>query len=1204
MLNAIYRIFFNRTVLTLVGLLALSLLIWFAGPLFAFADYRPLEPEAVRGWLILGVFAFWLAKLLFRWWFAANMNGRMINRIARMQAGSAEKEEAPGAAQVAELEQRFREALGILKKVRFGDRQKSGWLNRFSQKHLYQLPWYVIIGAPGTGKTTALINSGLDFPLADQFGKAAIKGIGGTRNCDWWFTNEAVLIDTAGRYTTQESNETLDKAEWTGFLALLKRFRRRQPINGVMLTLSITDLLTCSQDERQIMYARIRARLAELCEHLSIRFPVYLLITKADQLAGFNPYFVSLGKEQRAQVWGVTFPYNEGAGGLRQFKELYRNEFDLLRQQINLQMPEKLLGEQDLTRRATMYSLPQQFAGLRDLLDDAVQAIFADSKFEEKPLLRGLYFTSGTQDGMAFDRVLSALHRNFGVDAPVVTRDSPASGKSYFIERLFKEVIFPESGLTGRNLPWERKLKLMRQAGFAAVVGLLAGALFAFTVSHENNRAYLHEIAAKAERLSEVLSQTGVGPEQAVLELLPLLDETRLLANSSRFDPDDVPLAYRYGLYQGTKVGEAARQLYHRLLEEMLLPRVASHVTLSLKSPFNAGPEYAYDALKAYLMLYSPEHYDPDYLRGWLLAEWERSLPASLSTGERQSLVAHLDALLGKRAVVPDTPKDDHLVLNTRQKLAALSPAQRAYSRLRHQMLNSTTLPEFTVISAAGPEFAPRVFYRASGKPLTRGVPGVFSYDGYHTVFNSELVKKTPQLLKEESWVLGEVVSSRQQATALTSGQLSSEIRRLYLQDYAKTWEEFLADVRPIAADSLPRAMEITRIQSSPGSPLAMFVKSVAKETTLSRPVEHNDQSLVDRAKMRAKTAQEDVQRITGSKINPAGILSNERLEWIVDNRFEAYRRLSSAPSNGGPAPIDASLRTLGELGTYLLSADQAIKSGGVPPPIDTVTRIRAEAGALPPIVAQSFDSLATTAAQKITASQRSNIGASLDTNIGQFCRRATLGRYPFMRTSNRDVTPDDFAKLFAQGGLMDEFFQRQLLPMVDTATTPWSFKRNIDGSPVAGSGSLEPFQQANTIRDVFFRNGARTPSLRIDIKPVELDSRINQITLDIDGQSLRYAHGPQVPTTVTWPGPRGSNQVRLQFSPALSSNNGLLTEGPWALHRLLDRAQITPGSVPERFTAVFVIDGRRAVFEFSASSIQNPFRLGAIDRFECPGKP
>ncbi len=116
------------------------------------------------------------------------------------------------------LRERFEEAVATLKQQR-----RSG-------HSLYDLPWYVFIGAPGSGKTTALLNSGLKFPLEQRMGKGALQGVGGTRNCDWWFTDEAVFLDTAGRYTTQDSDAASDSAAWGEFLALLRKYR--QPSSG------------------------------------------------------------------------------------------------------------------------------------------------------------------------------------------------------------------------------------------------------------------------------------------------------------------------------------------------------------------------------------------------------------------------------------------------------------------------------------------------------------------------------------------------------------------------------------------------------------------------------------------------------------------------------------------------------------------------------------------------------------------------------------------------------------------------------------------------------------------------------------------------------------------------------------------------------------------------------------------------------------
>ena len=110
------------------------------------------------------------------------------------------------------LKDRMKDALATLKTASSG-----------KGNFLYDLPWYVLIGPPGSGKTTALVNSGLKFPLAKGTSPAAVAGVGGTRYCDWWFTEDAVLIDTAGRYTTQDSDAHLDKQSWLGFLDLLKK---------------------------------------------------------------------------------------------------------------------------------------------------------------------------------------------------------------------------------------------------------------------------------------------------------------------------------------------------------------------------------------------------------------------------------------------------------------------------------------------------------------------------------------------------------------------------------------------------------------------------------------------------------------------------------------------------------------------------------------------------------------------------------------------------------------------------------------------------------------------------------------------------------------------------------------------------------------------------------------------------------------------
>ena len=275
-----------RRVLPILGLLLIALIIWFGGPYVAFGEYIPLESERARLIAIVLVILTWVGLVVWKRLQANRKSDQLVAAVVKQ----ADAESRPSA-DVVQLRERFEEAVGTLKQKR-----KSG-------HSLYELPWYVIIGAPGSGKTTALVNSGLHFPLEQRSGKGALRGVGGTRNCDWWFTDEAVFLDTAGRYTTQDSDANADSTGWLEFLALLRKYRKRRPVNGIILTISAQDLIMQGHGAPEGHDEAARRRLIELNKELNIQLPVYLMVTKCDLVAGFTEYFDDLSQEGRAQVW-------------------------------------------------------------------------------------------------------------------------------------------------------------------------------------------------------------------------------------------------------------------------------------------------------------------------------------------------------------------------------------------------------------------------------------------------------------------------------------------------------------------------------------------------------------------------------------------------------------------------------------------------------------------------------------------------------------------------------------------------------------------------------------------------------------------------------------------------------------------------------------------------------------------------------------
>lgn len=310
-------------------------------------------------------------------------------------------------------------------------------------------PWYLLIGAPGVGKSTLLAQSGLKFQ--GEAPATALKGTGGTRACDWWMAEEAVLIDTAGRLTTQDSDKTADAAAWFGFLGTLKGLRPHAPLNGVFVTVSASDLMLWNKKERERYAAHVRMRLGELHAVVSQRLPVYVLVTKCDLLAGFTAFFAGLDAAGRAQVWGTTFAHGEEPEPEAIEARCNRVCADLERT-LSVEMLDRLNEADEATQRGAIFRFPQQFHALQPLLVEFLRTALNYRVDHQCAMLRGVYFTSGTQAGSPIDRVMSAVARGFSVARAAVATTEAGREHSFFVSGVMRDVVLRESNLASWHL--------------------------------------------------------------------------------------------------------------------------------------------------------------------------------------------------------------------------------------------------------------------------------------------------------------------------------------------------------------------------------------------------------------------------------------------------------------------------------------------------------------------------------------------------------------------------------------------------------------------------------------------------------------------------------------------------------------------------------------------------------------------------------
>lgn len=1149
-----------------LGLVALSALIWFLGPLIAVGESRPFEPVWLRVALLVLVWGVWLGIVAWRAHRRRRTNAVLLKGLAAGPSAS-DKE-----AQL--LMQRFDEAVSRLKAAR-GHKWWGGG------QYLYELPWYVFVGAPGSGKTTALMNAGLQFLLGDG-AKAKVQGVGGTRNCEWWFTQDAVLIDTAGRYATQESDQDVDASAWDNFLALLKRTRPRQPINGVLLTVNVQDLLQQGATERAEHAAKLRARLAELHAKLGLRPPVYVLVTKADLIGGFNESFEALGKDERDQVWGFTLAPEDDGDLLASFQ----SQMQALQQRLVGQLVDRLEGERDVLRRSAMFAFPQEFAALTPVLGDFLrQVLGGGGNLEAAPRARGLYFTSGTQEGSPIDRVMGALGRSFGIDQRSAAI-APGRGKSFFLHRLLKDVVFAERGLGTVNVKAEQRRHGLRMAAMAAMTVFAVSVVVGWAVSRARNLDHAAQVALKLPAVKQAVA-TLPPPTTADVSALPSpLTALRDAARIEGLDLDAPPLLNGLGLYQGDKLDAGAQIAYRRVLAKTLAPRVTRRLEEQLRAASRDNLEQAYEALKAYLMLHQPEQFDAASLQAWIGADWDVNY-ARLAPEQRAELDRHLQALLALGAPRAAQPRDDALVASVREMLVSFPLEYRIYSRAKRQY-KPGTVPDFTAAGAAGPNAA-QVFRRASGEPLTQGISGLFTREGYRSALLPAIERAAPQLAREESWVLGLQADPARQRAAAPGGAIHDRVRRLYFEDYIKTWDAYLADVRLVPLTDAERALAVSRLLAAVDSPMTAFLRAAAEQTRLVPPA--TTPGVLDRA---ANQARADAARIAGGA--PAAGGAGGPLERMVDDHFAGLQRLFQ----GEPPAIGETRKLFEELFTQLAAADAAKKSG-TPPPAGGgagAERVKIAAAQQPAAVRALVEQMADATGAVSRGAELGNLAAELQP-ITEFCNRAITNRYPFASGSRADVLPEDFGQLFGQGGLFDEFFQRRLVALVDTTRPVWAYRPLADGSRPVSPAALADFQRAQRIRETFFRAGGKAPAVRLELRLVELEPSLRELNLDIDGQVQKMTTtGPSI--AVAWPSQRVASVIRLSTGLG-DAGPSVRTEGPWALFRLFDSFQVQPGDVPERFGVILNLDGRRARLEVFAASVFNPFQMREIRQFRCP---
>jgi len=1021
---------------------------------------------------------------------------------------------------------------------------KSSKIARGKSDALGVLPWYVIIGPPGAGKSTALSKSGLQFPYLSAGGRG-VKGVAGTRNCEWWLTNEAVILDTAGRYTTEDN----DRDEWLAFLDMLAKNRPRRPLNGLLVAVSVGDFVELDEEGSAALGQRIRERMDEVMTRLRTTLPVYVLFTKCDLLAGFVEAFGELGKNERGQIWGFTLPVAEGKAPGERFAEL----FDELSTQVSTWSLDRLAKARRLEDRERIFQFPAQFDALRGNLTEFVQTLFAANVYQDTPLLRGVYFTSGTQEGRPIDRVMRAMASAFGLQGAVPEAEGEVRDpKSYFLRDVFGKVIFKDQSLAVRSASASRRDLLVRRAYTAGGLALAALLIILPAVSFFRNLALVHSTRDLVAGMKGKLGGS-TGTLKALTPLRTRLEE--LLAMKA----EGAPLTMRFGMWQGDSVLEELRPFYGTTVRDLVVKQVLDLSDSDLADFVKAPPAKLvarthlpyWEALKLHLLLTSPrEEGEPpldEATQEWMLARITRPYFARAlaeNSEEGQALRAHAATYLRLLAQDPGLalPRDGRLVERSRTVLRGLPLADLALERViaaaGQQVEDITlngllggTLPEYTSKARVRAAFSKRAYTGNVGALLKTGM------------------KDT------DGWVL---------AAPNAAGSTPADLESAYFKAYIAEWRSFLESIelQPMRGDRAKVQALLDDLTGGTTPPLTVLFERVAENTRLEGRVEQIGLDLKDRLlKKLDATPAAQVPVPAGNRNDP------DRLLTATDVRqfFDPFTSFGVSRGEKQPAPIDRYTEQLIVLRDGFRAETQ--DASGL------ALRIKSARASLEGLLASQNAGLLRPVLYKLTSppldeAYRVVTGAQKSEALRNFCNgvgepfRALSKRYPFAPVP-AEAPLADVADFFRpKTGQLWTFFDANMKTNVVRAGDRFL---NPNGEHVYPPDVIGYLGRANEVTRALFPPSSNDPQVpfSVHIHPVP---KLASVALTVDGDTFEYRNGPEEWRAFKWPSPGKTPGASIKVRDPRGKVEVIQQDGDWGLLRLFEQGTVR-GSSQGTFT-------------------------------------